>query len=76
MLRSVDELRNLLSAASRQQSQLETQLEEQASQHRNVLVERDEVIREQRTQLETCEEQLQLVTRRGQSVCVPCLCVL
>ncbi|KAF0294737.1 putative acyl-CoA synthetase YngI [Amphibalanus amphitrite] len=64
MLRSVDELRSLLSSASEQQSQLEVHLDETHTQHGQYLVERDKVILQLRDRLETYEEQLQAITRR------------
>ncbi|KAF0305469.1 Nucleoprotein TPR [Amphibalanus amphitrite] len=65
MLRSVDELRSLLSSASEQQSQLEVHLDETHTQHGQYLVERDKVILQLRDRLETYEEQLQAITREG-----------
>ncbi|KAF0308961.1 Nucleoprotein TPR [Amphibalanus amphitrite] len=64
MLRSVDELRSLLSSASEQQSQLEVHLDETHTQHGQNLVERDKVI-QLRDRLETHEEQLQAITHKG-----------
>ncbi|XP_043228689.1 nucleoprotein TPR-like [Amphibalanus amphitrite] len=65
MLRSVDELRSLLSSASEQQSQLEVHLDETHTQHGQYLVERDKVILQLRDRLETYEEQLQAITHKG-----------
>ncbi|KAF0296700.1 Nucleoprotein TPR [Amphibalanus amphitrite] len=65
MLRSVDELRSLLSSASEQQSQLEVHLDETHTQHGQYLVERDKVILQLRDRLETYEEQLQAITRKS-----------
>ncbi|XP_043193787.1 nucleoprotein TPR-like [Amphibalanus amphitrite] len=65
MLRSVDELRSLLSSASEQQSQLEVHPDETHTQHGQCLVERDKVILQLRDRLETYEEQLQAITRKG-----------
>ena len=66
MLQTIEELRSLLSSASDQQSQLETQMAETAATHRDTLLERDEVIRQLKTEVETCEEQLQIVAKRGE----------
>ncbi|KAF0310537.1 Nucleoprotein TPR [Amphibalanus amphitrite] len=65
MLRSMDELRSLLSSASEQQSQLKALLDETHTQHGQYLVERDKVILQLRDRLETYVEQLQAVTRKG-----------
>ncbi|KAF0296033.1 Nucleoprotein TPR [Amphibalanus amphitrite] len=65
MLRSVNELRSLLSSASEQQSRLEVHLDETHTQHGQYLVERDKVILQLRDRLETYEEQLQAITRKG-----------
>ncbi|XP_037089681.1 nucleoprotein TPR-like [Pollicipes pollicipes] len=64
-LRSVDELRRLLDAASEAQRALEQRLEAEAASHRDELAERDELARTLRTQVETCEEQLKHITKRG-----------